>query len=91
MPKNPTALVLIREMAKTRSEGRCEWPGCVDWGEQLAHLTHRGMGGSPKANRLDNVAWLCVRHHDCLDGRTGLGTLRWELGVMLRKIVTEDE
>ncbi len=70
-----------------RSEGRCEWPGCVDPGAQLAHLHHRGMGGSKKANRLDNAALLCDRHHDTLDGRTGLGTLRWELNEMLRYVI----
>ena len=80
-------LVVLREQAKTRSEGRCEWPGCSDWGEHLAHLTHRGMGGSLEANRLNNVAWLCIRHHDCLDGRTALGTLRWELNEMMRTVI----
>lgn len=51
---------------------------------QLAHLTHRGMGGSSQRNTLDNVVILCRRHHDCLDGRTGLGTLRIELNQMLK-------
>ena len=84
---NPTDLVLLGEMAKTRSKGRCEWPGCADPGEHLAHLTHRGMGGSLEANRLSNVAWMCIRHHDCLDGRTALGTLRWELNEMMRTVI----
>ena len=84
---NPTDLVLLREMVKGRSKERCEWPGCSDPGEHLAHLTHRGMGGSLEANRLSNVAWLCIRHHDCLDGRTVLGTLRWELGEMMRTVI----
>ena len=84
---NPTDLDLLREMAKTRSKDRCEWPGCADPGQHLAHLTHRGMGGSLEANRLSNVAWLCIRHHDCLDGRTALGTLRWELKEMMRTVI----
>ncbi len=80
-------MVVLREQAKARSQGRCEWPGCSDWGEVLAHLNHRGMGGSREANRLNNVAWMCERHHDVLDGRTGLGTLRWELNEMLRTVI----
>jgi len=69
--------------------GRCEWPACSDPGEQMAHLTHRGMGGSYDRNTLVNVIWLCVRHHDTLDGRTGLGTLRWELNELLRTTVVQ--
>jgi hypothetical protein len=71
-----------------RAQGACEWPGCVDPGTMLAHLTHRGMGGSKVANRPDNACLLCERHHDCLDGRTSLGTLRWELNEMLRYVTT---
>ncbi len=66
---------------------QCEWPGCADRGEQLCHLEHRGMGGSTKRNTLVNVVWMCVRHHDVLDGRTGLGTLRWELNELLRTVI----
>ncbi len=84
-----TQMAGLRQAAVTRASGRCEWPGCADLGEQLAHLTHRGMGGSLTANRLSNVAWLCIRHHDCLDGRTRLGTLRWELNEMLRTVIGE--
>ncbi len=65
----------------------CEWPGCTDPGEQMAHLTHRGMGGSKHRNTLANVVWLCARHHDVLDGRTALGTLRWELNELMRHAV----
>ena len=43
------------------------------------------MGGSRTRNRIDNVAWVCVRHHDVLDGRTGLGILRVELNETLRR------
>lgn len=70
--------------------GKCEWPGCVEPGEQMAHLTHRGMGGSSTRNTLINVIWFCVRHHDTLDGRTGLGTLRWELNELLRTVVVQN-
>jgi len=67
----------------------CEWPGCDDRGEQMAHLTHRGMGGSSTRNTIANVMWLCVRHHDCLDGRTALGTLRVELNELMRAAVVQ--
>ena len=70
--------------------GMCEWPGCVDPGEQMAHLTHRGMGGSSARNEIANVMFLCLRHHDTLDGRTGLGTLRWELNELLRTVVVQN-
>lgn len=69
-------------------DGGCIWPGCEHHTEplQLAHLTHRGMGGSKSRNTPDNCVTLCRIHHDCLDGRTGLGTLRYELNQMLTTI-----
>lgn len=86
MPKStPDELYELRITVETLAAGRCEWPFCTDAGEQMAHLEHRGMGGSRLANRVDNVAWLCIRHHDVLDGRTVLATLRWELNELLRK------
>ena len=81
----PTELQELRAQAITLSGGECEWPYCSQRGEQLAHLEHRGMGGSRTRNRIDNVAWVCVRHHDVLDGRTGLGILRVELNETLRR------
>ncbi len=81
----------LRAEALERDRG-CRWPGCTydidDFQNRLemAHLTHRGMGGSEEANTLDNVVSLCRRHHDCLDGRTGLGTLRYELNQMLKHV-----
>ncbi len=57
-----------------RDAGMCQWPGCgVTSGLQMAHLVHRGMGGSPKANVLSNVVMLCLFHHDILDGRSEKG------------------
>jgi hypothetical protein len=70
---------------ETLAAGQCEWPYCGDAGEQMAHIVHRGMGGSKVRNAPENAAWLCIRHHDVLDGRTALGTLRFELNEMLRK------
>ncbi len=89
MPKASRAeMTALRSEVYERAQGACEWPGCADPGTELAHLTHRGMGGSKRANTASNCSWLCERHHNCLDGRTGLGTLRWELNEMLRYVVT---
>jgi len=73
-------------------DGGCVWPGCdreiTSMNPlQLAHLKHRGMGGSKTRNTEENCVILCADHHDCLDGRTGLGTLRYELNEMLRYVV----
>lgn len=87
MRSSRVELSALREFVMERARGVCEWPGCTDAGEQLAHLSHRGMGGSREANTLENVAWLCERHHDLLDGRTALGTLRWELNELLRYVI----
>ncbi len=80
-------MTALRQEVFERARGICEWPGCSDSAEALAHLTHRGMGGSVERNRPDNTAAMCARHHDCLDGRTALGTLRWELNEMMRAVI----
>ena len=72
-------------------DGGCVWPGCdLDITGlnplQLAHLQHRGMGGSKTRNTPENCVTLCRQHHDMLDGRTALGTTRWELNQMLRHV-----
>lgn len=74
---------LRQELLATLPTNVCEWPGCSDPGQQMAHLNHRGMGGSPAANRLDNVLWLCAFHHDTLDGRTGITIRRYQLNDLL--------
>ena len=86
MKSSPADIAALREEVFTRDLWKCRWPGC-EWPVaplQLAHLTHRGMGGSVERNTVDNCVTLCTVHHDCLDGRTGLGILRNELNVMLR-------
>lgn len=92
MPKSTlTELAVLRATVFMR-DGGCMWPGCDrrltdELGVnpiQLAHLTHRGMGGSRERNTPENCVALCLLHHDCLDGRTGLGVLRYELNVMLK-------
>lgn len=53
----------------------CEWPRCQLHGAEVAHLTSRGMGGTPdgRRNTLDNVAWLCTDHARISDGLYGSG------------------
>ena len=62
----------LREAAVERANGRCEFPNC-DLPRprlEMAHLLGKQMGGSKFRNAFDNVAMLCVHHHDWLDGRT---------------------
>lgn len=92
MPRSsPAELSALREEVFARDGWKCQWPGCSTRYAasllQLAHLTHRGMGGSKERNTPENCVTLCSVHHDCLDGRTGLGTLRFELNQMLRSVV----
>jgi len=86
----------LRQEVFERDWWHCRWPGCRIGDEtfpteitplQMAHLTHRGVGGSKYANRPENCVTLCSVHHDCLDGRTALGTLRFELNELLRFVV----
>ncbi len=91
MPKAKRGdLAALRAQALERDQG-CRWPACdrvIDYANplEMAHLRHRGMGGSIEVNTLDEVVMLCRIHHDCLDGRTGLGTLRYELAEMLKHV-----
>ena len=90
MPKSTPAELLALHADVLARDGSCRWPGCTyDLPLQLAHLTHRGMGGSEERNTLENTVMLCTLHHDCLDGRTGVGKLRWELNTMLRTVVAQ--
>lgn len=73
-------------------DGGCVWPGCsieIDqWNPlEMAHLTHRGIGGSEAANREDNCVMLCRLHHTVFDGRQGQGKARTEIASMLRAVV----
>lgn len=80
----------LREACFIRDELSCRWPGCdmeITYAVnplEMAHIQHRGIGGSVARNELANVISLCRQHHDCLDGRTGLGILRQELNRMLK-------
>lgn len=71
---------------------RCQWPGCTlllteSNPLQLAHIRHRGMGGSESANTPGNGVALCAFHHDIFDGRQGQGKTRTEIAAMLRAVV----
>ncbi len=79
----------LRALALERDRG-CRWPECPvrDPGRlELAHLEHRGMGGSDEANTPGNTVMLCsgagtADHHGILDGRTVAGRRR-EVRVLL--------
>jgi hypothetical protein len=81
----------LRVIVFERDQG-CVWPGCqfeIDqWNPlELAHLNHRGMGGSEAANREDNAVMLCRLHHSIFDGRQGQGKTKIELAGMLKTVV----
>ena len=58
-------------LAMERAGFQCEFPDCnlTDRMLEMAHLLGSQMGGSKYRDHLDNVAMLCVEHHDWLDGR----------------------
>jgi len=51
----------LREKARTRAGGRCDWPTHNHPGAELSHIHSIGMGGTPDGTRdhMGNVAWLC--------------------------------
>lgn len=69
----------LREAVFARAGWRCQWPQCPhpELELQMAHLHHRGMGGSTAANTLDNCICLCKWHHDALDGRIRFERSDW--------------
>ena len=62
----------LRAFVTERSRSFCEWPGETHRGDHVAHIFGKGSGGRRSANLPNNVAWLCVHHHDVLDGRIRL-------------------
>jgi len=79
----------LRERAMARAAGLCEWAECGAQAAHMAHIEGIGRGGDPTGKRddLDNVAMLCVYHHDLLDGRTAKMRLR-EIEVLLKAYIT---
>jgi len=59
----------LRAYTIERSSGVCEWPRCARPGEQMAHIEGIKAGGRDSADHRGNVTFLCVEHHDRLDGR----------------------
>lgn len=57
----------LRVECVERAGGSCEWSDCHVNGEHMAHIEGLGKGGE---DTIDNVMFLCVYHHDLLDGRT---------------------
>ena len=78
----PDTITDLRATVAEWTAGRCEWPGCRQYAAELAHVHGKGMGGRPSADTLDNLAFLCVYHHNLLDGRAHHG-LRFEMGNLL--------
>lgn len=78
----------LREAVVDRSGGVCEWTGCEAAGEHMAHIQGIGRGGDPLGlrDKLRNVAFLCVYHHDLLDGRTERFRLR-EIEQLLTELI----
>ena len=78
----------LRERVVERSGGICEWSGCEAPGAHMAHIEGIGRGGDPLGVRDDekNVCFLCVYHHDLLDGRTSRFRLR-EIEQLLTELV----
>lgn len=74
----------LRLMAFRRANNRCEWAGCNKSSQlQLAHIHGKGMGGNEKRKYdPENVAVLCMYHHDIYDGRQYQGS-KYELRMLL--------
>ena len=93
MPRSSTAdLKALRHEVFERDGYECKWPGCgSDIGFppatnplEMAHLVHRGMGGSKERNTLDGCITLCRYHHSIFDGRDGSSNTKRELAVMFK-------
>lgn len=78
----------LRIQVIDRSGGQCEWSACNMVGAHMAHIRGIGSGGDPQGVRdqLSNVAFLCVEHHDILDGRNTRMRLR-EMENLLIELV----
>ena len=66
----------LRLFAFMRANNQCEWADCNSWSQlQLAHIQAKGMGGSDSRKYdPENVAVLCMTHHDIYDGRKQQGS-----------------
>ena len=66
----------LRLMAFMRAGNKCEWAECGAKSQlQLAHIHGKGMGGNEERKyNPENVAVLCMTHHDIYDGRKQQGS-----------------
>ena len=66
----------LRLFAFMRANNQCEWADCYSTSQlQLAHIQAKGMGGSDSRKYdPENVAVLCMTHHDIYDGRKQQGS-----------------
>ena len=87
----PVAAMSVRSVLRAavieRSGGVCEWPRCVDPGEELAHIRGIGRGGNPDGSRdvISNVFFACQFHHNMLDGRIRMRL--WEVESLLIELI----
>ena len=74
----------LRLFAFMRANNQCEWADCNSRSQlQLAHIQAKGMGGSDSRKYdPENVAVLCMTHHDIYDGRQYQGS-KYELRMLL--------
>ena len=86
MPKStPKELAALREEVFAR-DGQCIWPNCTDGPLEMAHLHHRGMGGSTQHDNPHDCETLCRFHHSIYDGRIVGATARTEWAALFRSL-----
>lgn len=78
----------LRFRLVARAEGMCEWSGCPLPGAHMAHIVGIGTGGDTigKRDTLSNVVFLCVLHHDILDGRSTEMRLKYIEDLLLELV-----
>lgn len=63
----------LMRAARLRDGDKCRWPSCEFAPKkprrEVAHLTHRGIGGNPALDRTqrDKLITLCFIHHGLFD------------------------
>lgn len=63
----------VRAIVSARRNGLCCWPGCYEWGKEVAHLQSRGAGGSKHRDTPENTMWACWKHARHSDGEAAGG------------------
>ncbi len=59
-----------KDLVRERDHRACRWPSCNERGTDVAHLTHKGMGGDPKSLRTQaqSMILFCKTHHQGTNG-----------------------